>query len=75
MMKKAAEELAEKLSGELSEDEIQRVIASHNSKLKDMEDKLDMQKDRQQADLMEKLAQRRRNRELALREEHSKIVR
>ena len=74
-MKQAGEELAEKLGGETSEDEIKRVIDSHNAKLKDMEERFDNQKDRQQAELMEKLAQRRLKREMALRDEHSKIVR
>ena len=75
MMKEAGVELAEQLSGDLSEDEMKRVIDAHNAKLKEMEDKFDSQKDRQQAELMEKLAQRRLKKEMALRDEHAKIVR
>ena len=73
-MKKGGEELAEQLTGDLSEDEMKRIIDNHNAKLKELEGKFDDQKDRQQAELMEKLAQRRLKREMALRDEHSKIV-
>ena len=71
----AGEELAEQLTGDLSNDEMERIIDAHNVKLKEMEERFDDQKSRQQAALMEKLAQRRLQREMALRDEHSKIVR
>ena len=74
-MGKAAEDLAEKLSGDLSDSEIAAVIAAHNKELRELESKFDTQKDRQQAELMEKLAQRRLKKEMALREDHSQIVR
>ena len=73
-MKEAGEELAEQLTGDLSEDEMKRIIDAHNAKVKEMEERYDDEKDRQQAELMEKLAQRRLKREMALRNEHSKIV-
>ena len=73
-MKEAGEELAEQLTGDLSEDEMKRIIDAHTARLKEMEDRFDDQKSRQQAELMEKLAQRRLKREMALRDEHSKIV-
>ena len=73
-MKEAGEELAEQLTGDLSESEMKRIIDAHNVKVKEMEERYDNEKDRQQAELMEKLAQRRLKREMALRNEHSKIV-
>lgn len=74
MMKEAGEELAEQLTGDLSESEMKRIIDAHNVKVKEMEERYDNEKDRQQAELMEKLAQRRLKREMALRNEHSKIA-
>ena len=74
MMKKSAEELSDKLSGDLTEDEIKNIIAAHNKKLGELGDQFDAQKNRQQAELMEKLAQRRMRREQALREQHAQIV-
>ena len=74
MMKKSAEELSDKLSGDLTEDEIKSIIAAHNKKLGELGDQFDAQKNRQQAELMEKLAQRRLRREQALREQHAQIV-
>ncbi len=74
MMKRAAERLAEDLSGDLSEDEIKRVIDLHNKELDRLGNKYDAQKDRQNAELMEKLAKRRAMKEAALREKHEQIV-
>lgn len=65
-MKKLAEKLAEKMSGDLSEDEMRAVMEDHERQVAQLEGVLASEKEKQMAALREKLKRRREEKEAAL---------
>lgn len=65
-MTKLAEKLADKLSGDLSEDEMKAIMGDHDRQMAQLEGVLAAEKDKQLAALREKLRRRREEKEAAL---------
>ena len=65
-MKKLAENLAEKLSGDISEDEMKAILTDHDQQVSALEGALASEKEKQMASLREKLRRRREEKEAAL---------
>ena len=64
-MTKLAEKLADKLSGDLSEDEMKAIMGDHDRQVAQLEGVLAAEKDKQLAALREKLRRRREEKEAA----------
>ena len=65
-MKKLAESLADKLSGDLSEEQMKAVMEDHERQVAQLEGMLASEKEKQMAALRDKLRRRREEREAAL---------
>ena len=65
-MKRLAENLADKLSGDLSEDEMRAVMEDHERQVAQLEDLLASEKEKQMAAMREKLKRRREEKEAAM---------
>lgn len=65
-MRELAEKLANKLSGDLSEDEMKAIMDDHEREVVNLENALDAEKEKQLASLREKMRKRREEREAAL---------
>ena len=74
-MKKLAEKLAEKMSGDLSEDEMRAVMEDHERQVAQLEGVLASEKEKQMAALREKLKRRREEKETALLRKQKEEVR
>ncbi|XP_077985306.1 uncharacterized protein LOC144439946 [Glandiceps talaboti] len=69
-LQKLSTKLAGQLEGDLSQSEIDRIMAEHEKEVATVLGRLDSQKQRQLHDLRDRLAQRRKQREKSLREKH-----
>ena len=69
-----AEELAEKLSGCTSEDEMKAIMNAHDEELRRLEHNLAAEKEQQMKNLKERLQRKRQEREAALRKKQMKEV-
>ena len=65
-MKRLAENLADKLSGDLSEDEMRAVMEDHERQVAQLEGLLASEKEKQMAALRDKLRRRREEKEAAM---------
>lgn len=65
-MKELSEKLANKLSGDLSEDEMKAIMDDHEREVSNLENALDAEKEKQLASLRDKLKKRREEKEAAL---------
>lgn len=65
-MKRFAENLADKLSGDLSEDEMRAVMEDHERQVAQLEGLLASEKEKQMAAMREKLKRRREEKEAAM---------
>lgn len=65
-MKRLAENLADKLSGDLSQDEIKAAMDDHERQVAELEGLLASEKERQMAALRDKLRRRREEKEAAM---------
>lgn len=73
-IKRAAEKLAEELSGAVAPEEIDAIMKRNNEAIAQLEDRLLRNKERQQAELMRKLAEKRQKKTDALRWQHEQLV-
>ena len=65
-MKELAEKLANRLTGDLSEDEMKAIMDDHERQVANLENSLDSEKEKQLANLRDKLRKRREEKEAAL---------
>ncbi|EDV25654.1 uncharacterized protein TRIADDRAFT_55968 [Trichoplax adhaerens] len=69
-IKRLNEKLAAQISPDMSDEEVQQLLAAHEKEVESITAQLDAEKDRQKNDLRERLAKRRKDKQRALADAH-----